>query len=288
MSIVLSTILSSCELEASLLDNVCDNDLFLVVIDEIRLYEELAPYLGVSTEEVYELKNDHPHAYKLAKLKFLQLWRDKNGTKATIRALVCAFLRFVKRKTAETIVAYIKHISTSCQPSNPDSVHPEKAVHRYPNWEDMTQEERKAIKEALVDENRKVKRNFTIYFRRISRSFERRGAKLNELKMTLNLGLATKESSENIASAKSVDDVFVILSSHSSFFNYQLLEDIVEDLGNEEEQQLLTEYKNEILKPYLNRSIFEVPSDSTATSASKSSTYCLCLKLLIYQDMKSL
>ena len=266
--------MTSHQLEASLLDNVCDDDLFLVVIDEIESYEELAPYLGVSSEEVLKLKHDHPYTVKR---KILELWRDRNGAKATIHALVCAFLELKKWKTAENIVGYIKHISTSCQPSNPDSVHPEKAVHRYPNWEDMSKEERKATKEKLAVENRIVKRKFVTCFKRISLSFERRGVSFNQLKMTLNLGQVTNSS--ELASASSVEEVFVILSSHCSFFNYQLLEDIVKEPGNEKEEQLLSEYKNDILKPYLQRSIFEVPFDSIATSASKSSTYRPCLKL---------
>ena len=271
--------MSSCEqVEASLLDNVCDDDIFLVVVDEMTSYERLALCLGVTAVQVHEIQNDSPHDYKLVKQRCLELWRDKEGLSATIHALVCAFLKDGNREAAEAIVQYIKQISTSCRPSNPDSVHPEKAVHRYPNWEDMSEEERRTIKETLVVENVEVKRKFTVYLQRISRSFERRGAKLN----------LAKKSSELVASATSVRDVFVILSSHSSFFNYQLLEDIVEDVGNSEEQQLLSEYKNDILKPYLQRSIFEVPSDSTASSASmQSSTYCFCLKLFERIDLSA-
>ena len=281
--LVLSSILSSCELEASLLDNVCDDDLFLVVIDELKSYEELAPYLGVSSEEVYELKNDHPHTYKLAKLKFLELWREKNGAKATIHALVCAFLKLKKRQTAENIVAHVKYISTSCQPSNPDSVHPEKAVHRYPNWEDMSKEERKAVKEKLIVENREVKRKFGTCCRRISRSFERREVRVTDLQMTIE---AFKKIPE-LASAANVGKIFYIIMQHSSFFNYQLLEDVVRDLGSDEERELLSEYKVNVLKLYLQRSIFEVPFDSIATSASKSSTYRPCLKLFERIDLSA-
>ena len=277
--------MTSHQLEASLLDNVCDDDLFLVVIDEMESYEELAPYLGVSSEEVLKLKSDHPYTPIVAKRKLLEIWRDRNGAKATIRALVCVFLELKKQKTTENIVGYIKHISTSCQPSNPDSVHPEKAVHRYPNWEDMSEEERKATKEKLAVENRVVKRKFATCFKRISQSFERRRVSFNQLKMTLNLGQVANSS--ELASASSVEEVFVILSSHCSFFNYQLLEDIVKEPGNEEEEQLLSEYKNDILKPYLQRSIFEVPFDSIATSASKSSTYHPCLKLFERIDLSA-
>ena len=279
----LASLLSSHELEASLLDNICDDDLFLVVIDEMESYEELAPYLGVSTEEVLKLKSDHPYTHIVAKRILLELWRDRNGAEATIRALVCAFLEFQKGKTAETIVAYVKHISTTCQPSSPDRVHPEKAVHRYPNWTDMSKEERKEMREKLVVENCQVRRKFATCFRRISRSFERRGAIVTDLKMTLNLTFLKKLP--ELASAASVAEIFVILSEHLSFFNYELLDVIVEDLGSEEEQQLLSEYKNDVLKPYLQKSIFEVPSDSIGTSASKSSTYCPCLKLLERIDL---
>ena len=268
------------ELEASHLDNACDDDLFLYVVDEIESFEELAPHLGITSVEVLELKSDH-RKYKEAKQNFLQLWRNKNGSDATIRDLVCAFLKLKKRQTAENIVAYIKHISTSCQPFNPDSVHPEKAVHRYPNWEDMSKEEREAVKERLIIENHDVKKKHATCFRRILRSFERRKVSVVDLKINVE-GL---KRLPELDSASTVEEVFYIILQHSSFFNYQLLEDVVEELGNEEEKQLLYEYKNDILKPYLQRSIFEVPLDSISTRASKS--YYPCLKLLEKIDLSA-
>ena len=283
VALVLSAILSSHQLEASLLDSVCDDDLFLLVVDEMVSYERLAPCLGVTAVQVHEIQNDNPHNYKLAKQRFLELWRDKSGPSATIHALICAFLKNGDREVAEAIVAYVKHISTSCQPSNPDSVHPEKAVHRYPNWEDMSKEERKEVKERLVIENRDVKKKYTTYFRRILQSFERRDVSEIDLKINVE-GL---KKLPELASASSAKEVFYIIMQHSSFFNYQLLEDVVEELGNEEEKQLLFEYKNDILKPYLQRSIFEVPLDSISTCAPKSSAYYPCLKLLERIDLSA-
>ena len=277
-----------CELEASRLNDACDDDLFLVVIDEMKVYEELAPCLGITEAEICEIQNDYRGNYKLAKQNFLQLWRKKNGTSATIYALIIAFLKIGDREVAETIVGYIKQIFLSCQQSNLDNVHPEKVAHdqRYRNWEDMSKEERKATKEKLVVENCQVRRKFATCFRRISRSFERRKASVNDLKMTLNL--AFKKKLPELVSAANVGEIFVILSEHLSFFNYQLLDTIVDDLGNEEEREILSEYKNDILKPYLQRSIFEVPLDSVATSAHKKSSqtrYYLCLKLVENIDL---
>ena len=264
---------------------MCDDDFFLVVIDEMMTYEELAPYLGITRVQIHELKNDYPHEYKLAKMNFLQLWRDKNGPGATMRALVCAFLNVGDREAAEAIVGHVKQISVSCQRSDPDSVHPEKAPHRYPNWSDMSKEEKKATKESLIVENAAVKRKYATCVTRISRSFQRRNADLNELKTNLE---AFKISPE-LASATSVSAVFFIISQNSSFFNYSLLDGIITDLGHEEEQKLLSEYKNDVLKPYLQRSIFEVPSDSigTYTVASRSSSYFPCLKFVERIDLSA-
>ena len=272
--------MTSQELEASHLDNVCDDDLFLVAADEIVSCEELATPLGITDAEVHALMNNYPHSYKS---KFLQLWREKNGASATVRALVVALLKLSRRGTVETIIKHVKHISTSCQPSNPDRVHPEKAVHRYPNWADMSEEERKAIKEKLVIENREVKRKFATCFRRISRSFERRKIRVTDLKMTVG---AFKKLPE-LTTAMNVDEVFSGVMDHSSFFNYQLLDDIVEQLGTDEEKQLFSEYKTSVLKPYLQRSIFEVPMDSLSTCASKSSTRSPCLKLFEKIDLSA-
>ena len=275
--VVLSSILSSHELEASHLDDVCDDDLFQVVVDNMVEYEILAPSFGVTDVEVREIKEDNRFNFKLAKRRFLKLWKDKNGSRATIHALVHAFLKDNNRDIADTIIGYVKEIVISCQSSDPDSVHPEKAVHRYPNWNDMSKEEKKITKEKLVVENRQVKKKFTTCFRRISQSFERQKTCVSSLKTSVRL-LKNSKLPE-LTSTTSVKEVFFIISQHSSFFNYQLLQDIIEEMKNEEGQWLLSEYKNEVLKPYLQRSIFEVPADSTATSASKSSAYMhACLK----------
>ena len=282
LEVDVTTLLSSYELETSRLKHTCDDILFVFVTGKMMSYQQLAPVLGVTGVEVYEIEQNNAKDYRLQKQKFLELWRTKKGSGATIYSLVDAFLEVDDRKTAEAIVAYIQ-ISISCKKSNPDNVFPEKAVLCYPKWNDMSEEEKKKIKEKLVIENFVVQKKFGMCLREIAESFEKRRVCLSDLKMKLE---AFKIPSE-LASATEVKQIFYIISQHSSFFNFGILEAIVEDLGNEEERQLLSEYKDNVLKPYLQKSIFEIPLDSISTSATKSSHIKLCLKLVDKPDLSA-
>ena len=71
-----------------------------------------------------------------------------------------------------------------------------------------------------------------------------------------------------------VSDVFLELSKHCTWFNYDALQVIVEILGDESEKMCLKEYEDKHLIPYLKRSIFEIPCGPSDTQSQ-------CTELLL-------
>jgi len=79
----------------------------------------------------------------------------------------------------------------------------------------------------------------------------------------------TKESlSQNCYSdlmkAETVPKVFIALSNYFSFFNYDIIDLIINELGTEEDKQELQKYKNEF-KLYAERRIHECPKFGTVS-----------------------
>ena len=58
----------------------------------------------------------------------------------------------------------------------------------------------------------------------------------------------------------SVDDAMSVISSYCSFFNYHILEEIIENLGTEQDKMNLEKYKEEF-SAYAQRHVFECPSE---------------------------
>ena len=63
---------------------------------------------------------------------------------------------------------------------------------------------------------------------------------------------------KNLQKAKSVSKVFVVLADYFSFFNYHIIEHIIEMNGTGEDKQNLQRYK-EKFNQYAKRRIYECP-----------------------------
>ena len=60
--------------------------------------------------------------------------------------------------------------------------------------------------------------------------------------------------------ADTIPKIFLVLKDYFSFFNYHIIEHIIEELGTEEDKAELQKYK-EHFNQYANRRIFECPPD---------------------------
>lgn len=62
--------------------------------------------------------------------------------------------------------------------------------------------------------------------------------------------------------AKEVIDLFLILGQYWSWINYDLLEKIIDEFGNDEIKTHFEKYREHTLEPFLQRSVIEIPSNA--------------------------
>ena len=133
------------------------------------------------------------------------------------------------------------------------------------------------IKKALVKENFKVRRSYALYLTRICNAVISDSATMSDIKITLTSYIG--KTAPELKAANTIPDSFLIVAEHSSWFNFCLVELVLEACNSQRGQAMLAEYKNEVLKPYLKRSIFEVPAESFPC-ATAGSSYVPCVKIV--------
>ena len=82
--------------------------------------------------------------------------------------------------------------------------------------------------------------------------------------------LLEKKDKEAIQQAESVSKMFMVLQSHISFFNYEIMEHLVNHHGSPDDHKRLVEYVT-AFNTFCQRSVFEVPPNAYS---SKSRTDC--------------
>ena len=82
--------------------------------------------------------------------------------------------------------------------------------------------------------------------------------------------LLEKKDKEAIQQAESVSKMFMVLQSHTSFFNYEIMEHLVKHHGSPDDHKRLEEYLA-AFNTFCQRSVFEVPPN---VYSSKSRTDC--------------
>ena len=128
----------------------------------------------------------------------------------------------------------------------------------------MSELERQTVKNKLYVENHEIQRKYSFLADSILQSLKERNIEVNRLKFFLanyNSTLASK-----LENANTLADVLLLVrtnySYYSSWFNIQLFKDIVERFGGNDDQRKMEAYEENYLIPYLQRSIFEIPSNS--------------------------
>ena len=295
------------------MDVVCsesDDELFLTAKDLMKPHEQVAPYLGLSEQKVTNIRRDHPDSEDMRKLQVLREWKRQKASGATRRILVKAFLKMKDRETAEQLVKQVKLVRITHRQSQPNDMMPDRALQRYPNWDDLGIDEKKRIKEKLIAENDQIQGCYSLCLSKLIRHYSENPPTLHPVKIALisyirsstNKALPDLKSAEAIANetlpdvkvtiakdvkaAETIEDIFYIIAEHSSWFNYRILELVVEAIDNEKGTSIFSSYKESTLKPYLERSIYLVPCKSMSTYSTTSSSYVPCV--LVVDELEGL
>ena len=236
--------------EVSLQKQCCDN-LFLILMENIPSFQNAAPYFGLSKPEIAELYHDYTKE-RSRRLHLLWAWRRKNGSNATYLAIVKLFLKMNDKVLAELVLSTVceKQV-TSISDTNPAK------VMKYRNWESMPEFEREKVKNTLQTQNQEIREKYAHLSLEILHSLEKQKIKVNDMKVLLvSYGVLINSATTNLA------DVFLIMLSHSSWFNIQLFQFVVKTFGSDDDKRKMKAYEESELVPYLQRSIFEIPSKS--------------------------
>ena len=73
---------------------------------------------------------------------------------------------------------------------------------------------------------------------------------------------------EALMKAQSVDDTFDVLRPHMTFFNYEILQFLIEQMGSRDDNINLQKFLQEFRR-FCRRSVFEIPSNVLGHSAEK-------------------
>ena len=78
----------------------------------------------------------------------------------------------------------------------------------------------------------------------------------------------------DLTNAKSIDDVMIIISAYSSFFNYHLVERIIISLGTDEDRKMLLKYKEEY-RLFAKCMVYECPTRFQQTADTQTQSVFL-------------
>ena len=256
----------------------CDDGVFIEVSQHMNDdYAAAGHCFDLSTESMRSISQSNKNDVK-KKIEVLWAWKRKNGSAATFKELVKAFLKMEDRFVAESILKYLSKRTTSLPDVTRFHLAPEKAS-LYPNWKHLTEGEQEAVRNQLMDDNRDVREAYAVFVAQLIQSFRKRNIHPGDIQSVVrSYGTSKKDQHGPLVfdfrRDDSISDVFSELTKHCTWFNYDSFQVIVKILGDEHERKCLKEYEDKHLIPYLKRSIFEIP-------CAPPHAQCQCTKLLL-------
>ena len=152
----------------------------------------------------------------------------------------------------------------------------------------LTEEEKQDLEDRLLEDTKSMICSYSCLVTSTNQSLQKQAVNPKDLAITiLSLGLfQTSENQqpvlsnvgEKIRSASSIQDIFLDLMCFWSFFNYELLEHIIQVYGTTEDKEELRMYLNDLEK-FCQRRIFEVPSHVYGNESNKGNWAKFIVKL---------
>ena len=147
-----------------------------------------------------------------------------------------------------------------------------------PSFQQLSASEQEDLKAMLYDDEKSMRRQFVKLVIKTCDSIEERVPVVKFAGSILARGAygpAPEERdrslldkhSEEIKRAKSISEIFNILSTYWNYLNYEILEDIIELYGTSEDADRLWKY-NEELHNFCKRRMFVVPGSDTGNDQS--------------------
>ncbi len=140
----------------------------------------------------------------------------------------------------------------------------------------LDEDDRIELEDWLIRDTRKMIISFTAFTLIIQESFENQRIPLERIKDSVlsldafNDGIGVKvldsQDKQEIKNAKNLPEVFITLRDYISFFNYEIVQYLIELLGSPDDQTQLREYCS-ALDQFCQRNVFEVPAEAFSSKS---------------------
>ena len=134
---------------------------------------------------------------------------------------------------------------------------------------EISEEEKERLKQRLYSESMDMKHKFQELFSATITSLKERKVTVKELLDYIGYVVAIEPVYEDsklgqlqheLSKAQTIDDVMSIVREYSSFFNYEMLKNIIDHFGGEEDRKILATYLQEFAE-YAKRRVYECPCE---------------------------
>ena len=134
---------------------------------------------------------------------------------------------------------------------------------RYPYLEmsELSEGDKDNLAQILIKHVKDIVRSFSDLSINTSESLIRRSVSVDKLRSVVVNFCQDKSLSESLRSATTIDATFFVLGEHWSFFNYEILEYIIERLGDDNDKKSLEAFL-EKFETFCKHKIFEVAPSS--------------------------
>ena len=130
----------------------------------------------------------------------------------------------------------------------------------------LDEDDRIELEDRLIRDTTKMMFDFTAFTLNIQESFEKR-IQLDKIKYSvLNLEMFDPEDKQEIKNAQNLVQIFMTLRDYISFFNYEIVQYLIELLGSPDDQTQLREYCS-ALDQFCQRNVFEVPAEAFSSKS---------------------
>ena len=125
----------------------------------------------------------------------------------------------------------------------------------------LTKDEKLMLESKLLNETIKIVGLFARFEMSIIQSLESKSVSVSKVQAFVGNYvrlLGSREDIESLKKSKNLYKIFFSLQPFKSFFNYEMVESIIEQFGSEEDRQLMGVYVSKF-NEFCKRSVFEVP-----------------------------
>ena len=165
----------------------------------------------------------------------------------------------------------------------------------YLDTSSLTEEEKQDLEDSLLEDMKKIDFKYGHLVTSVRKSLQKQGVTPGDLATSL-VSLELFKSHENqqsgfsivgmkLTNASSIQDIFQELSCFWSFFNYELLEYIIQIYGTPADEANLQMYLDD-LKTFCRRKIFEVPPHAYGNESNKEN--CTKWRVKLDDEIKDL